>query len=56
LEPAQNASWSPDGAWLVYDLLQNGYAVSNGIFRIRPDGTGRMRIARNADPSWQPRP
>ena len=52
----ENASWSPDGAWLVYDQLQSGFAVSNGIFRIRPDGTGRVRIARNAvEPSWQPR-
>ena len=53
----ENPSWSPDGSWLVYDQLQNGFAVSNGIFRIRPDGSGRVRIARNAiDPSWQPRP
>jgi Tol biopolymer transport system component len=53
----ENPSWSPDGSWLVYDQLQNGFAVSNGIFRIRPDGSGRARIARNAiDPSWQPRP
>ncbi|HET6849544.1 MAG TPA: hypothetical protein VFH74_11840 [Gaiellales bacterium] len=53
----ENPSWSPDGSWVVYDQLQSGFAVSNGIFRIRPGGTGRVRIARNAiDPSWQPRP
>jgi len=53
----ENPSWAPDESWLVYDQLQNGFAVSNGIFRIRPDGSGRTRIARNAvDPSWQPRP
>jgi Tol biopolymer transport system component len=53
----ENASWAPDGAWIVYDQLQNGFAVSNGIFKIRPDGSGRARIAQNATaPSWQPRP
>jgi Tol biopolymer transport system component len=53
----EHPSWAPGGTWLVYDEMQNGFSVSNGIFKIRGDGTGRVRIAGNAtDPSWQPLP
>jgi dipeptidyl aminopeptidase/acylaminoacyl peptidase len=53
----ERPSWAPGGTWLVYDQLQSGFSVSNGVFKIRGDGTGRVRIAGNAiDPSWQPLP
>jgi len=36
-----NATWSPDGASIVYTSDREG---SQELFRIRPDGTGRERL------------
>lgn len=42
-----DATWSPDGATIVYTSDRDG---SPDLFRIRPDGTGRERLT--DDPSY----
>ena len=33
-------SWSPDGRWLLFDADRSDYPASQGIYRIRSDGSG----------------
>jgi Tol biopolymer transport system component len=45
-----SAKWSPDGRWIAYD-------DGTGLWVIRPDGTGRRRLARGEDVypnTWSP--
>ena len=55
----ENPSWSPAGAWLVFDeqhTTSTG-AISRTIWKMRGDGSGRVKIAnRGSDPDWQPLP
>jgi Tol biopolymer transport system component len=49
-----DASWSPDGSWIVYDAGDEDYADQ---FAIHPDGTGRTKInavAHVCCASWAP--
>ena len=36
-------SWSPDGRWLLFDADRFDYPASQGIYRIRSDGSGSPR-------------
>jgi Tol biopolymer transport system component len=38
---AQNPSWSPDGAWIVFSFTHDGVA---NIYMVRPDGTSLTRV------------
>lgn len=43
-------TWSPDGAWIAF-------AWNNGLWKIRPDGSGRVRLSQLAsivEPTWAP--
>jgi TolB protein len=47
-------SWSPDGAWIAYQLRRPGTPLGE-IHLIRPDGTGGRRLTslqRSAQPAW----
>jgi Tol biopolymer transport system component len=39
------AKWSPDGRWIAYSRYHGG-DPANGIYVVRPNGTGRHRVAR----------
>lgn len=52
LAPGRRPKWSPDGRWIAY---QGSYGESGVLYVIRPNGTQRHRIARDAyDFSWSP--
>jgi Tol biopolymer transport system component len=40
-----DAKWSPDGRWIAYSR-SHGEDRSNGIYAIRPNGTGRRRVSK----------
>jgi hypothetical protein len=50
-----DASWSPDGAKIVFDSYRNG---NFDVFVMNPDGTGQVALTNNADdegqPAWSP--
>jgi len=50
----QNPRWSPDGQWVLYDMVWvTGDAIETWV--IRSDGTGATRVAElGNDASWQP--
>lgn len=41
------ARWSPDGRWIAY-LRFHGEDRANGIYVVRPNGTGRHRVAQGS--------
>ena len=41
------ARWSPDGRWIAY-LRSHGEDRANGIYVVRPNGTGRHRVAQGS--------
>jgi hypothetical protein len=47
--PQRLVTWSPDGAWIVYD-------ENARVYRIRPEGTDLQEMGEGTSPSWQPRP
>jgi Tol biopolymer transport system component len=50
-----NPSWSPDGRWLVFASDRADYPASQGIYRIRSDGSGQpVRVTKlPAKSAWQ---
>jgi Tol biopolymer transport system component len=54
----ENPSWAPAGTWMVFDEYhQTDTGTTSGIWKMRGDGTGRVRIAWNgSEPDWQPVP
>jgi TolB protein len=42
-ENPDDAVWSPDGAWIAFDVIQKNQNYGD-IWAIRPDGTGKTRI------------
>jgi Tol biopolymer transport system component len=53
---AAEPTWSPDGKWLAFTTTELvGDSFSSDLHVIRPDGTGRDLVLRNASgPSWSP--
>jgi TolB protein len=45
------AAWSPDGRWIAY-TSGTGCHAGYAIYKIRPDGTGRKRVACGSEPDW----
>ena len=43
-EEVVSVAWSPDGAWLAY-LVSPGGSICAELHAVRPDGSGRRRIA-----------
>jgi len=55
----ESPAWAPAGTWLLYDqyTLSSGTVTRQGIWKIKGDGTGAVRIsATGTDPDWQPIP
>jgi dipeptidyl aminopeptidase/acylaminoacyl peptidase len=46
-EEVVSVAWSPDGAWLAY-LVSPGGSICTELHVVRPDGSGRRRIAGEA--------
>lgn len=54
---AQDASFSPDGRWIVFDKPGGRGPAWSHIYAIRLDGTGRRRLTNwggEGEPSWSP--
>ena len=54
---AENASFSPDGRYIVFDRRDSYHPQQSHIHVIRPNGTGLRKIATYGevvDPSWSP--
>ena len=50
---AGEPAWSPNGKWIVYTRSTSG--DDDGlIYRIRPNGKRRKRLARGSAPAWSP--
>lgn len=59
-EHARNASWCPDGQWIAYARLEErrpGSVKDKGIFKIRADGSGTVRLSRDYAQliTWSPK-
>ena len=54
--PMQEASYSPDGAWIAFESWPEG--SNHDIFIMTPNGAGRQRLtsdeAFDFDPAWRP--
>src|SRR5258705_5487428 len=50
-----NASFSPDGQWIVFTSERTGYGQAD-IFRVHPDGSGLERLTDAAAGDYQPAP
>src|SRR5437763_786415 len=47
-------AWSPDGRWIAYSR-EEGDNLETPLWLVRPDGTGRRRVARDAGAvAWSP--
>ena len=54
--------WSPNGHWIVYDVLPHGDEDRSRLAKIHPDGTGRVSLAgscvapclTDGFPAWSP--
>lgn len=56
-EGGNDASYSPDGRYIVFDRSNTRNGFKSSIYVIRTNGTGLRRITRGrlgADPSWSP--
>jgi dipeptidyl aminopeptidase/acylaminoacyl peptidase len=42
-DPVGSVAWSPDGAWLAFNLAPGG-GMNEQIYLVRPDGTGMKRL------------
>ena len=42
-DPVGSVTWSPDGAWLAFNLAPGG-GMNEQIYLVRPDGTGLRRL------------
>jgi Tol biopolymer transport system component len=49
-------AWSPDGGLIAFARDDSGGGPENGLFVIRPDGSGERRLtgARDSGPVWSP--
>jgi Tol biopolymer transport system component len=47
-----NPSWSPDGAFILFDLTQGPSEIF--VERVRPDGSDLTRLSVGSEPTWQP--
>jgi Tol biopolymer transport system component len=54
----ENPCWAPAGTWMVFDEYhQTSTGTTTGIWKMKGDGTGRIKIASNgSEPDWQPLP
>jgi tricorn protease-like protein len=53
----ENVSWAPAGRWLVFDEAFELNDATTSIWKIRADGTHRVRLARvGMQPDWQSLP
>lgn len=48
---ARNASWSPDGRWIIFESDQNSFS---DLYRIHPDGSGLRRLTDNKQGNFEP--
>jgi TolB protein len=56
---ATDASWSPNGKWIVYSGDSNGNLTQSNLFITTPDHAATVRVTHNASrydgaPSWSP--
>jgi dipeptidyl aminopeptidase/acylaminoacyl peptidase len=42
-DPVGSVTWSPDGAWLAFNLAPGG-GMNEQVYLVRPDGTGLRRL------------
>jgi Tol biopolymer transport system component len=50
-------AFSPNGAWIAFDETFGGGGTQRGIWKMKVDGSGRVRLsATGMDPDWQPVP
>ena len=52
-------TWSPDGEWIAFEGYKgqsDQFHTESGIYRIRPDGSGKQRLTRymGAQPAYSP--
>jgi flagellin len=52
----ENPCWAAAGTWMVFDEYhQTSTGTTGGIWKMKGDGTGRVKIASNgSEPDWQP--
>jgi Tol biopolymer transport system component len=45
-------SWAPDNTWIVFGRTDGGISPSNGIFKVKKDGTGLCRVTTMVQVPW----